>query len=163
MEPALIADELPFVSLIKEIEANSLNASAEEIRRQYGRIPYSSPLYWWETHTKDGVITCVYIGKTVHLRVQKRFEAHSVVMRLLAKYVNSSDVKVMFRLCSRLDILFDGHRYAIEHLPPDDAARIVTDVEAYLIYENQPLFNTQHKSHPKIPWKPFVVEDIQFR
>ncbi len=163
MEPAMIADGLPFVSLLREIEANSLSSSAEEIRRQYRRIPYSSPLYWWETHTKDGVVSCVYIGQTVRLQVQERFEAHAAVMRLLAKYVNSSDIKVMFRLCSRLDILYDSHRYAIEHFPPDDAARIVTDIEAYLIYDNQPSLNTQHKRRPKIPWKPFAVEEIQFK
>lgn len=162
LEPAMIADGLPFVSLLREIEANSFSASGEQIRMQYGRIPYSSPLYWWETHTKDSVDTCVYIGQTVRLQVQERFEAHAVVMRLLAKYVNSSDIKVMFRLCSRFDLLYDNHRYAIEHFPPDDAARIVTDVEAYLIYKYQPPLNTQHKHRLKTPWKPFTVEEIQF-
>jgi hypothetical protein len=81
MDPALIVDGLPFVSLLREIEANSLSASAVQIRRQYRRIPYSSPLYWWETHTTDGVVTYVYIGQTVRLRIQKRFEAHAADTR----------------------------------------------------------------------------------
>ena len=163
MDPALLADGVPFVSLITEIEANLLSATAEEIRRQYSRIPYGSPLYWWETHSMSGVVACVYIGQTVRLQVQKRFEAHAVVMRLLAKYVNSSDTKVMFRLCSRLDVLYEDNRYAIKHLPPDQVARVVTDIEAYLIYANQPTLNTNYKRHPKIPWKPFIVEEIRFR
>lgn len=162
LEPKMVAEGMPFVSLLTEIEANSLTATADELRRQYGRIPYGSPLYWWETHSRSGVVTCAYIGQTVRLQVQKRFETHGAVVRLLAKYVNSPDARVMFRLCSRLDILHGGHRFAIEHLPPDQAAHVVADVEAHLIYMNQPSLNTQHKRRPKTPWKPFAVEHLRF-
>jgi len=163
MDPLLIAEGISFVSLLTEIEANTLGATADELRRQYSRIPYSSPLYWWETHSKSGIVACVYIGQTVRLQVQKRFDSHKAVMRLFARYVNSDDITVMFRLCSRLDVLYGNRRLAIEHLPPDQAARVVTDVEAHLIYVNQPSLNTQHKHHPKIPWKPFVLEEVRFR
>jgi hypothetical protein len=164
MDPLLLAEGVPFVSLLTEIEANTLTSTAKELRRLYDRIPYSSPLYWWETHSKnDGAVACVYIGQTVHLQVQKRFESHAVVMRLLARYVNSSDITVMFRLCSRLDVIYGSCHHGIEHLPPDQAARVITDVEAYLIYGNQPLLNIQQKHHPKKPWKPFVVEEMRLR
>ncbi len=162
LDPLLLVEGIPFVSLLTEIEANTTSATAEELRRQYGRIPYSSPLYWWETHSKSGFVNCEYIGQTVRLQVQKRFESHAVVMQLLARYVNSGDATVMFRLCSRLDVIYENRRCGIEHLPPDQAARVVTDVEAYLIYVNQPSFNSQHKHQPKKPWKPFVVEEVRF-
>jgi hypothetical protein len=47
MDPYLIAEKIPFASLLTEIEANTLSATAEELRKQYSRIQYSSPLYWW--------------------------------------------------------------------------------------------------------------------
>jgi hypothetical protein len=154
---------MPFVSLLTEIEANSCTTTAEELRAQYGRIPYGSPLYWWETRSKSGIVTCVYIGQTVRLQVQKRFETHAKVVRLLAQYVNSPDTRVMFRLCSRFDVLYGTVRRALEHLPPDQAVLVVADVEARLIYEKQPSLNSQRKRTPKAPWKPFVLEDVAIR
>ena len=108
-------------------------------------------------------MTCVYIGQTVHLQVQKRFESHAKVVRLLAKYVNSSDTRVMFRLCSQFKILYGTRLCGIEHLPPDQAALVVDDIEARLIYEKQPSLNAQRRHIPKAPWKPFVIEDVLLR
>lgn len=162
LDPSILADGLPYVSLLTEIEANSSDSDADELRERYGRIPYGSPLYWWETHSSSGVVECAYIGKTVKLELQKRFEQHATLLRLLAKHVNAPEIRVMFRLCSRFDILSDQRRFAIEHLPSDQAANVVADVEAYLIHRYQPVLNTHYRGNPKPPWKPFDVEDISF-
>jgi len=162
LEPNLLVQGMPFVSVLTEIEANSSTARGETLRKQYGRIPYGSPLYWWEIHSSSGSVTCVYIGQTVRLQVQQRFDRHPTVHRLLSQYANSPNERVMFRLCSRFDICYGNHRSAIEHLPPDQAAKVITDVEARLIFEHQPLLNKQYKRKPKTPWKPFVVDGVNF-
>jgi hypothetical protein len=158
LDPSLLAEGMPFVSLLTEIEANSATPKALELREKYGRIPYSSPLYWWESCSEGGVPTCEYIGQTVFLEVQKRFESHAKVIQLLATHVNQPDSLVMFRLCSRLDVVFGNSCFAIEHLPPEQAAKVVTDVEARLIYERQPAFNSHYKGSPRAPWKAFAIE-----
>jgi hypothetical protein len=152
---------MPFVSLLTEIEANSITASATELREACGRIPYSSPLYWWESYSEDGAAKCQYIGQTVYLEVQKRFESHAKVIQLLATHVNQPGTRVMFRLCTRLDLVYGNSHCAIEHLPPEQAVKVVTDVEARLIYEIQPAFNSHYKQAPKAPWKPFVIEKFR--
>jgi hypothetical protein len=161
LEPSIIAEGMPFVSLLDEIEANSSTAGGSELRAMYGRIPYGSPLYWWETHSAEGIAECVYIGQTVRLRPQKRFERHATVTQLLARYANQVDIRVMFRLCSRFDLLYGGDRYGIEHLPPAQASRVVHDVEAYLIHWKQPHLNKRCKGRPRRRWKPFVVEEVK--
>ncbi len=134
--------------------------------QQYGRIPYGSPLYWWEVHTKDAH-RCVYIGQTVDLPLQKRFDQHTKIVRLLCKYVNDPATTVFYRLCSRLDITCcigsKSYRWAIEHLPVDQARRVVTDIEAHLIYEHQPEFNTNYRRRRKRPWKDFSVRQLTMR
>jgi hypothetical protein len=144
--------------LLEAIDANSLTSSAAELRKELGRIPYSSPLYWWESYSEDGNLTCEYIGQTVNLTIQKRFEQHAKVTKLLATHVNQAGTRVMFRMCSRLDIKYDNSRRALEHLPRDQAVEVINDVEARLIFENQPPLNSQHKRKPKFPWKPFDIE-----
>jgi hypothetical protein len=161
-EPSQFFEGLPYVSLLTEIEANSLSPRAAELRKEHGRIPYGAPLYWWESHGTSGNVVCEYIGQTIRQSLQKRFEAHAKVSRLLAKYVNDPEHRIMFRLCSRLDVSFGNNCHAIEHLPPEQAAKVVIDVEARLIFERQPPFNTHHKRKPKIPWKPFVIEAFHF-
>jgi hypothetical protein len=162
LEPSQFFEGMPYVSLLTEIEANSLTSRAAELREERGRIPYSSPLYWWESRCTNDEVVCEYIGQTIRLPLQKRFETHAKVSRLLAKYVNDPENQVMFRLCSRLDVSFGDNRYAIEHLPPAQAAEVVADVEARLIFERQPPFNTHYKLKPKVPWKPFVIETFHF-
>src|ERR1039458_7643284 len=76
LEPYLLAQEMPYVSLLEEIDANSLTSCAAELRKELGRIPYSSPLYWWESYSEDDILTCEYIGQTVNLTIQKRLEQH---------------------------------------------------------------------------------------
>ena len=46
LDPSLVAQGMPFVSLLDEIAANSASTRGKEMRAQYGRIPYGSPLYW---------------------------------------------------------------------------------------------------------------------
>jgi len=152
-----------FVSLLTKIEANFLTREAAELREKHGRIPYSSPLYWWESISRAGDITYEYIGQTVYLQVQKRFESHGKVIQLLATHVNEPGTRVMFRLCSRLDVVYGSSRLAIEHLPPEQAVEVISDVEARLIYERQPALNSQYKRTPKAPWKPFVIETVDLR
>jgi hypothetical protein len=64
-------------------------------------------------------------------------------------------------MCSRLDITYGGRRAAIEHLPPDQASKVIDDVEASLIYDHQPPLNSHHKRAPKVPWKPFTIETFR--
>jgi hypothetical protein len=163
LEPYLVAQKMPYVSLLDEIDANSLTRGAPELRNELGRIPYSSPLYWWESYSEDGVVACEYIGQTVDLKIQKRFEQHAKVMRLLATHVNKAGTRVMFRMCSRLDIEYGTYRLALEHFPIEQAVEVVNDVEARLIFENQPTLNSHHKQKPKDSWKPFVIEECRFR
>jgi hypothetical protein len=160
-EPAMISEHgLPFVSLKTEIMANSLSPKAAQLHKIYGRIPYSAPIYLWELHMKKAV-EVLYIGQTVLQKVQKRFEVHTSITRLLAQYVNDPLSYVYYRLCSRLDIVFEkaGNRVisAIEHFPLSQARQIIDDIEAYLIYEYKPRFNSQYKNRKKKYWKSFSV------
>ena len=156
-QPSVLDSGLPLVSLLTEIEAN-IPSRTQDLRKEHGRIPYGSPLYWWETTNSSGEVQCQYIGKTVRLRPQSRFEQHATVLKLLAACVNSRDIFVHFRLCSRLDIQLNNRRFGVEHLPPDQAAKVVSDIEAHLIYTHQPLRNLEHKAKAKKPWKLFSVE-----
>lgn len=160
-EPAMLADGMPLVSLFDEIEANSRSTRGTELRKRFGRIPYGSPLYWWEV-VREGKTHCAYIGQTTRQSPQRRFESHSALVRLLSKYVNDPLARVHFRLCSRLDLLHDSHRLAIEHLPPSQAQPIVDDIEGFLIYRYQPEFNKQLKATERIPSKPFTVHTLEF-
>ena len=160
-EPTLLAKGMSFVSLLDEIEANSRSLRGAEIREKFGRIPYGSPLYWWETE-RDGQRQCAYIGQTVHQTLQKRFEGHGALVRMLAKFVNDNSTRVMLRLCSRFDLIVAGRQVAIEHLPPEQAARIVDDVEGFLIYKYQPEFNSQLKVSQRVPSVPFTVRTLEF-
>jgi hypothetical protein len=167
MAPDAIANgEIPLVSLATEIEADSLSETGAEIREQYGRIPYGSPLYWWEKHS-GGETACLYIGQTIHMPLQDRFESHAKLVRLLCQFVNDATVEVFFRLCSRFDIHYSSgdqrQRYAIEHLPVDQAKEVIADVEAHLIFENQPEYNVHHKDERKVPWKSFFVRALTMR
>jgi hypothetical protein len=57
-----------------------------------------------------------------------------------------------------MDILVDdSHLYALEHLPIDQAEKVIADVEAYLIRSWQPAFNSHYRAEPKMPWKPISV------
>jgi hypothetical protein len=78
-----------------------------------------------------------YIGQTVDLNVQTRFDQHAKIVKLLAT-VNLAGTQVMFRMCSRLDITYGRARLALEHLPSEQAIKVVDDIEAHLIFENQP-------------------------
>jgi len=160
-EPSLISERgLPFVSLQTEIVANSLSPKAAQLNKIYGRIPYSAPIYLWELQRKKAT-EVLYIGQTVLQKVQKRFEVHSSITRLLSQYVNDPLSYVYYRLCSKLDVVFakDGNRIlsAIEHFPLNQAKRIIDDIEAYLIYKHKPRFNSQYKNRKKKYWKPFSV------
>lgn len=162
LEPSsLSGDGLPFVSLVDEIEANtSSSIEGKRLRERFGRIPYGAPLYIWEVNI-GGQNEVLYIGQTMRQTVQKRFEGHSAIIKLLADHVNSSDAKVFFRLCSRLDIKYRvGHNMkvsAIEHFPLSQARAIVDDLEAYLIFCLKPKYNTQYKSKEKAYLIPFQV------
>ena len=163
MEPALISSgDIPFVSISTEIKANSLTNEADLIRKEYGRIPYGSPLYWWETEINSAT-NCVYIGQTIKMKLQKRFDSHTKALRLLCKYVNDNETNVYVRLCHRFDIEYSRNEmknlYALEHLPLDQAQKVVNDVEAYLIYKYKPEFNIKYKNRKKNVWKEFTVEE----
>ena len=162
MKPELISTgDIPLVSIATEIKANSLTEEGKRIREYFRRIPYGSPLYWWETHSGPNS-QCVYIGQTVMLALQNRFDNHTKVLRLLCRYVNEPDTTVYFRLCHRFDIRYSNggveHRFALEHLPLNQAQKVVKDVEAYLIYEHKPEYNMKYKKRRKTPWKPFAIE-----
>jgi len=167
MQPREISTgQIPLVSVALEIKANSLTNDAAIIRKQYGRIPYGAPLYWWEA-IRSGKNRCVYIGQTVMLPLQKRFEGHAKLVRLLCRYVNNPNVSVVFRLCSRLDISYSlgnvQYTRAIEHLPLDQAQKVVDDIEAHLIYTHKPEFNNHHKKKPKVPWKQFDIKQFTLK
>lgn len=167
MAPEQIATgQLPYPALTVEIEANSLAEAAAEIRENYGRIPYGSPLYWWEKHSEKEV-TCLYIGQTVRMALQDRFEGHEKLVRLLCQFVNDPTASVFFRLCSRFDIHYSREeqrfRSAIEHLPVDQAQKVISDVEADLIFRHQPEYNVHYKSRRRSSWKPFKIRKCTMR
>lgn len=151
---------LPYVSLKDEIEANSTSSYGKELRNKYGRIPYGAPLYIWESVGNNGC-KVEYIGQTMSLKINKRFSGHAKALQILSTYVNKNDVNVYFRLCSRLDIVYNDNRLtrrvAIEHFPFEQAKKIVDDVEAYLIFKIKPFFNSQHKGKEKKYVKPFKI------
>jgi hypothetical protein len=161
---SLSEDGLPFVSVEDEIHANSSSARGVTLREQYGRIPYGSPLYLWEADTR-GKIEVLYIGRTVLLTVQKRFEGHAALMKLLADHVNIKDTMVFFRLCSRLDLKYKAgdkiNVRAIEHFPIVQARTIIDDLEAYLIFHIKPKYNTHYKNHEKKYAKPFQIAETK--
>jgi len=164
-EPSsLSGDGLPFVSVVDEIHANSSSARGVTLRELYGRIPYGSPLYLWEADTR-GKIEVLYIGQTVLLTVQKRFEGHAALMKLLADHINIKGTMVFFRLCSRIDLKYKvGDKMnvsAIEHFPPAQARNIIDDLEAYLIFNFKPKYNTQYKNHEKRYVKPFQITETK--
>jgi hypothetical protein len=164
-EPSsLSGDGLPFVSADDEIHANSSSDKGAALREQCGRIPYGSPLYLWEVEI-NGKSKILYIGQTMLLAVQKRFEGHAAVVKLLADHVNNKESMVFFRLCSRLDVTYKvGNEVcarAIEHFPLVQAQRIIDDVEAYLIFNVKPKYNTQHKNYEKVYTKPFKIIDAK--
>lgn len=149
LPPALLAEGrlLYLVSLHGEIEANNPTSLAgQELREKFGTIPYSSPLYWWEIVT-NSCAKPMYIGQTVAMQLQNRFENHSKVLQLLAGAVNDPSARVFFRLCSRLDIRpsTGGSWKALEWVAPKQASQVVTDVESRLIYEHQPELNVVYK------------------
>jgi len=166
-DPSVLADGrgLPMVSLLDEIEANQPTPDGQALRALHGRIPYSSPLYWWEV-VIDGVRSTKYIGQTVQLQIQRRLEQHGKVMRLLARYVNDPSATVFFRLCSRLDVrerATDSWK-ALEWMVPTQAAEVVADVESMLIFRHQPELNVQHKAHARTQaWKPITIIDLVLR
>lgn len=157
---------LPFVSTQTEIEANSLTTKARSIHKQYGRIPYSSPLYIWEI-SKENTNKILYIGQTMLQRIQDRFEGHSNIVKLLAKYVNNQNSRIFYRLCSRLDLIYikNGYeeRIAIEHLPLGQARKVVHDIEAWLIFKYKPKYNTRYVNKEKKYWKKFSIDKIVMR
>jgi hypothetical protein len=164
---SLSGDGLPFVSLEDEIEANSPSQKGQALRDEYGRIPYGSPIYLWEEES-DGKTKVLYIGQTMLLTLQKRFEGHAAVMKLLADRVNTDGTKVYFRLCSVLDLMFERNgisaRYAIEHFPLSQARTVVDDLEAYIIFKLQPPYNTHYKKKEKtysIPFEIAFTQNIQ--
>ena len=162
-EPSLISrHNLPFVSLEKEIIANRSSLEAQRLREFYKRIPYSAPLYLWELQDNSNKSNeLLYIGQTTLQQIQRRFEGHSTVMKILAEYVNEPTSFVYYRLCSRLDIKYKKEgKYivrAIEHFPIKQARRFIDDIEAYLVYKCKPRYNTQYKKREKVYWKPFSI------
>lgn len=164
MDPAMIGegDGLAMVSLLDEIEANQSTPHGQALREGYGFIPYSSPLYWWES--VDAKLTDVrYIGQTVRQRIQERFKGHGNVVRLLARHVNDDAVTVLFRMCSRLDVRKDNHDAwkPLEWLVSNQAEEVVTEIESMLIYLFQPELNVQYKDSPrKRPWKTTTLVEL---
>lgn len=164
MDPSLLSgDGLPFVSLEEEIVANTFSIEGQQLRVQHGRIPYGTPIYVWELGAGSGA-EVLYIGMTAKMTPQKRFRSHSAVIKLLADHVNVQGASVYFRLCSRFDLAYECsgmlHRRPIEHFPPDEAAAIVRDVEAYLINRLKPRYNTQYTSNERAYSKPFTIDKV---
>jgi len=161
---SLSGDGLPFVSVEDEIHANSSSARGKNLREQYGRIPYGSALYLWEADT-SGQSEVLYIGQTMLLAVQRRFEGHAAVMKLLADHVNNKNTMIFFRLCSRLDLKYqvgdDMRVRAIEHFPLAQARTIMDDLEAYLIFRLKPRYNTHYKDHEKNYTMPFQITETR--
>lgn len=161
-EPSTLSSEgFPFVSIEDEIEANSASARGKSLRDEYGRIPYGSPLYLWESETNEGT-EVLYVGQTMLLTLQKRFEGHAAVVKLLADHVNRDGTSVFFRLCSRLNLIYQTERgmmrSAIEHFPLNHARKIVGDIEAYIIFQLKPPYNKQHKNKEKAYIVPFSID-----
>jgi len=161
MDPQTLCEEgLPLVSVSNEIEANSSSPLGEELRKKYDRIPYGAPLYTWEVQTGKNT-ELLYIGQTMLLSIQKRFEGHATGFKILSKYVNDPSTRVYYRLCSRLDLCFEKDEQrvirAIEHFPIAQARRIVDDIEAYLIFKLKPRYNMHHKNNEKQYWKSFSI------
>jgi hypothetical protein len=123
----------------------------------YAALP--TDLYLWEAHA-NGEMSCEYIGRRAKLSFRKRCEKHAKLTQLLARHVNTPNTRVMFRACKKLDVIWGSGRYALSHLPPDQATRVLSDVEAELIYVFQPGLNEHHKNRRKHPWKPFSIEAI---
>lgn len=152
---------LCFASLETEIDANSVTNKALQIRKKYGRLPYAAPIYIWIVYKnhKNGKID--YIGQTTKQSIQNRFKKHQALTNLLASYINKPRYTVFFKICTRLDILYNHkegiRRYAIEHFDTSQVKRIIDDVEAWLIYKYKPRFNTKYKSHKKKYWKSFQI------
>lgn len=161
---ALSRNGLSFVSVQDEIHANSSFIKGEKLRGQYGRIPYGTPLYIWEV-VEGEKSKILYIGQTLLLKLQKRFECHSAVMKLLADNVNNKNTKVFFRLCSRLDLMYkSGERMmlrAIEHFPLRQARMIVDNLEAYLIFRLKPKYNIIYKDREKKYTIPFRITETR--
>jgi len=161
MEPSLISEYgLPYVSFVDEVSANSMTQKSKMFREEYGRVPYASPLYLWEVQTgKERKL--LYIGRTIKQKLQKRFEGHVSVVRLLSQYVNDSTAFVYFRMCSRLDLTYkQGNSMvvrAIEHFPVEQAKLVISDIEAFLIYNCQPEYNTHYKKSRKKQWIQFTI------
>lgn len=165
LEPSLISgDGLPFVSVEDEIVANSFTAQAQRLRQEHGRIPYGAPLYLWEVVTA-GHSDVVYVGQTMKLSLQKRFEQHASAAKILADHVNDNNSHVYFRLCSRLDLVYETNAKtvcrAIEHFPFEQARDVVDDVEAYIIFQMKPHYNTQFKNNAKAYHWPFSIDQAK--
>lgn len=164
-EPSMLSgDGLPYVSIEDEIEANSVSQRSQKLRELYKRIPYGSTLYFWESET-GGVRKILYVGQTMLLPLQKRFEGHGALVKLLADHVNLPESRVYFRLCSRLDLTYDSRRgrvtRAIEHFPLNQARKIVDDLEAYVIFNVKPPYNKQYKNKEKLYGLPFSIESTK--
>jgi len=168
MAPSMLCDgSSPYVSIKTEIDANALTEEAKQLCEKYGRIPYGSPIYTWESCTSDGQVEIEYIGQTIRQTFQKRFELHSSVMKLLAKYVNNPLIKVYYRVCTRFDIYAiinsKYYKYPLEFFPVNQVQQIVNDIEAYLIYKYKPNFNTCYQKRQRKYLKPFTIKSIEFR
>jgi hypothetical protein len=164
-EPSsLSGDGLPFVSVEDEIVANSATPAGEALRKAHGRVPYGAPLYLWEVATDKGS-QVVYVGQTMKLTAQKRFEQHASVMKILADHVNTNGAYVYFRLCSRLDLIYQtgGQTLcrAIEHFPSAQACAVVDDLEAYIIFQIKPQYNTHYKNQAKAYQTLFTIAQTQ--
>ncbi|MGA2451803.1 MAG: hypothetical protein ABTD50_24385 [Polyangiaceae bacterium] len=156
-DPSFFAEApLPLISLADEVIANSATDEGARMREEWGRIPYGSPLYVWQL-LKDNKQTVLYIGKTVKMHMQDRQEGHKKAFRILCKYVNEPTARVCFRMCTVFDIIVDRKKFALEHLPLDQADRVLADVESCLIHWLQPEFNSHYKARPGDYWKPFRV------
>lgn len=152
--------KMPYVSLLAEMIVNTVTPESNQIRAKFGRFPYSSPLYIWETQI-GGKRSIAYVGQTVRMAIFDRFRAHHVGKKLLAEKKAGKIDQVLYRLCSRFDLYYcdanTSRRVAIEHLPAQQARKIVDDIEGWLIYKLQPPRNTMLKKHKKRYWKPFTV------
>ena len=107
----------------------------------------------------------LYIGQTTRQKIQKRFEGHGAVIKILATYVNDPESKVYVKLCSRLDVSYEKsgtfYTIAVEQLPLNQAQHVINDGEAYLIYRTKPFFNSHYKKNEKSYWKEFYIETIR--
>lgn len=159
-EPVEISEHsLPFFSLSKEIDVNLLSQEAKN-ENSMDEYLISAPLYLWELQNGEGR-ELLYIGQTVHQQMQRKIEGHSSIIKLLAQYVNDPTSFVYYRICNRLEISYEEKGRivvrAIEHFSLDQAHRIIDDIEAHLIYQCKPKFNTHYKNKEKDYWKPFSI------